>query len=73
MPYMTGADLLEWCREKRLHFPVIFVTANLDLLPSEMIALNDCCAALLNKPVGMFELLHAITSAEVRDHNLHCT
>lgn len=73
MPYMTGVELISWCREKRLHFPVIFITANVDLLPAETMALSDCCAALLNKPVGMFDLLSAITNAEARDHTLHCT
>lgn len=63
MPYMSGVELLEWCRIKKLHFPVIFITANVDLLPKEEMALSDCCAELLNKPVGMFELLDAITKA----------
>ncbi len=73
MPHMTGVELIYWCREKKLHFPVIFITANVDLLPHETLALSDCCAALLNKPIGIDELMTAIANAEVRYHHFHCT
>lgn len=72
MPHMSGVDLLNWCREKKLHFPVIFITANVDLLPVERFALSDCCAALLSKPIGIEDILTAISQAEKRDHRSHC-
>ena len=72
MPFMNGVDLVEWCRQRSLHFPVIYITANVDLLPREQLALSDCCASLLNKPVGIEDLMRAIESAEGREHALHC-
>lgn len=72
MPRMNGAELLEWCRVHKLHFPVIFITANANLMPSENLALDDCCAALLPKPIDIEQLMGAINDAKKRHHNEHC-
>lgn len=72
MPKMDGAQLLHWCREKKLHFPIIFITANRELFPEEVLALNDCCAALLNKPLSLESLFKEIVKAEEREHLRNC-
>jgi DNA-binding response OmpR family regulator len=72
MPRLNGVELLNWVRSKGLHIPVIFVTANVELIPEEINALGDCCAELLYKPLGMEELFKAIADAQVRSHNRDC-
>ena len=72
MPRMDGAQLLAWCRQKDLHFPVIFITANVELLPHDKVALSDCCAALLRKPVSIDVLIEAIKAADLRNHYRLC-
>lgn len=72
MPRMDGTQLLIWCRKNCFHFPVIFITANDELLPIDHVALKDCCASLLKKPVGLDVLLRAIEAAKAREHNFHC-
>lgn len=72
MPKMNGAELLQWCRQNEIHFPVIFVTGNPELLPIERMALKDCCAALLQKPVELNTILIAVEDAKVRNHHRHC-
>ena len=72
MPNMNGSDLLKWCRENDQHFPVIFITGNPELLPEEKLALGDCCAALLSKPVYVDQLLKAIEEARARNHQWMC-
>ncbi|MBA2404162.1 MAG: response regulator [Bdellovibrionales bacterium] len=72
MPRMDGSELLEWCRKSKIHFPVIFLTANTELLPKEKLSLEDCCAAVLQKPAGLDDILQAIRDAQVRNHNLMC-
>lgn len=72
MPRMNGVDLLKWCREHEIHFPVIFITANRELFDKEQVALKDCCAALLRKPIGIDELLQAVDEAMARAHKRDC-
>ncbi len=72
MPNMNGAELLQWCRDNNIHFPVIFITGNPELLPIEKIALKDCCAALLSKPVALEKILVAIEDAKKRNHQRLC-
>ncbi|MGZ3696101.1 MAG: response regulator [Bdellovibrionota bacterium] len=66
MPHMDGAQLLQWCRDHKIHFPVIFLTANASLLQKENLVLSGHRAALLRKPVNLEELLSAIEAAEQR-------
>lgn len=72
MPHMDGPELLNWCRNNDIHFPVIFVTGNLELLPKEKVALKDCCAGILRKPLAFNELLIAIDDARNRNHHREC-
>lgn len=72
LPRMDGTQLLFWCRKNGLHFPVIFMTANEELLPLDNAALKDCCVSLLEKPVGLDTLLSAVEAAKLRNHNFHC-
>lgn len=72
MPNMDGSELINWCRENKYHFPVIFITGNPELLPKEQFALGDCCADLLSKPLAVVELFKAINSARVRNHHWMC-
>ncbi len=71
MPNINGAELLGWCRKNAIHFPVIFITADRELLHFEKIALSDCCAVLLRKPIHVVELLTAISDSQIRNHNRH--
>lgn len=72
MPNMDGTQLLEWCRKSSIHLPVIFITASSELLPSDNLALQDCCVAVLHKPFNFQEILVAIDAAKLRNHNLNC-
>jgi CheY-like chemotaxis protein len=72
MPKMNGVELLRWCRERDIHFPVIFITANVELLPEEDLALNDCCAAVIHKPFCYEEVVQAVIDAKQRNHNRDC-
>jgi DNA-binding response OmpR family regulator len=69
---MNGVELLNWCRNEEIYLPVIFITANLELLPDEKLALKDCCSALMQKPIDFDELLLAIESAKKRNHDRDC-
>ncbi len=60
MPEMDGVELLSWCREAELRFPVIFITANSDVLPKELISLKGCAATVIKKPMEITALLFAI-------------
>lgn len=72
MPVSSGVDLLNWCRKHRIHYPVIFTTAEVVLLPSEELALKDCCTTLLKKPVDPILLSAALDASDRYEHHLHC-
>jgi DNA-binding response OmpR family regulator len=72
MPRLDGVGLLEWCRNNGRHLPVIFITANRELFPTERLALSDCCAELLRKPIHIDELLSAVEAASKREHRRDC-
>lgn len=72
MPNMDGALLLFWCRQTGRHMPVIFISGNRSRLPIEDLALQDCCASLLYKPVAFDDLLRAIEHAKSRNHEYEC-
>ena len=63
MPHLTGHDLLFWCRENNYSLPVIFLTASLDKIPVEELALKDSRSSILYKPVGIETLVRAIDRA----------
>jgi DNA-binding response OmpR family regulator len=72
LPRMDGVELLNWCRKENLHFPVIFFSANADLVDREKIALQDCCATLMMKPFQLTTLQTALRAADTRDHHADC-
>lgn len=72
MPKLDGVELLKKCRENKIHIPVIFQSADADLAPREQIALADCCATLMFKPVNHQIFLAAIGAADNRTHHIDC-
>jgi len=72
MPKFDGVELLQRCRENGIHIPVIFQSSDADLAPREQIALADCCATLMFKPVNSKVLIAALGAADNRSHHLDC-
>lgn len=72
MPGMDGAELLFWCRKNNIKTPFVFVTGAPDRLPKQMLALEDCCSAMIEKPIDLTLLLDAIASALERSHEFDC-
>lgn len=72
MPKLDGVDLLKKCREAGIHIPVIFQSSDADMAPREQIALADCCATLMYKPINRSVLLAALGAADNRTHHLDC-
>ena len=72
MPKMDGIELLKWCRTREVHIPVIFISANAHLMKKEEIALEDCCATLLKKPLNLEIFEEAIYSAMLNIHHPNC-
>lgn len=72
MPKMDGIQLLAWCRTRNMHLPVIFFSANADLIPIEKIALLDCCAFLMKKPINVEALVNALKAADQLIHDPNC-
>lgn len=72
MPRVDGVQLLAWCREQKFHFPVIFLSANANLIDAEQVALGDCCATLMYKPFNLDALEAALDSATRLIHHAHC-
>ncbi len=72
MPHVNGVEILDWCRSKEIYTPVIFTTADKALFPVEKIALGDCCATLLSKPVNFKIFRAAVEAADRFDHHEFC-
>ena len=72
MPKMDGVELLKKCRENKIHIPVIFQSSDANLATHEQIALADCCATLMFKPVNHQIFLAALGAADNRSHHLDC-
>ena len=72
MPELDGAHLLFWCRERKLHLPVIFVSATVDRTPEEELVLKDCCTSMIHKPFSVEVLLEEIRKASKRNHEFEC-
>lgn len=72
MPILDGVQLLEKCRQNGIHIPVIFHSANADLARREQIALADCCATLMYKPINHEVFMAALGAADNRSHHLNC-
>jgi CheY-like chemotaxis protein len=72
MPRLDGVGLLDWCRTHGIHVPVIFVSASANLIKKEQVALNDCCATLMSKPINLDVFIAAIGAADSRSHHKDC-
>lgn len=72
LPGMDGVELLNECRSRHLHVPVILLSARVELVPREKVALEDCCATLMQKPVNLAILKQALQAADARVHHADC-
>jgi DNA-binding response OmpR family regulator len=63
MPNTDGPALLRWCREKRIHLPVILLSASRIAFDREELSLDGRSATHLHKPVNMDELLSAVNAS----------
>lgn len=72
MPEMDGVDFLRWCRDHDIHVPVVFLSASQEMIEREKIALGDCCATRLSKPINFKILAAALDAAERHDHHRDC-
>ena len=72
MPIMDGLDLLRHCRERKYHFPVIFISANLAQVDRERIALEDCCATMITKPMDLEIFEKVIQNSLAKIHHVDC-
>lgn len=72
MQGMDGVELLKWCRANSIHIPVIFLSAHADLVKREQIALEDCCATLMFKPINFEVFTAALGAADSRSHHKDC-
>ena len=72
MPVMNGVELLDWCRKNSVHIPVIFMSTDVHLIAPEQVALHDCCATLLLKPIDDHIFRAALKAADERTHHENC-
>jgi len=72
IPIMSGVELLNWCRTRKIYSPVIFTTNDGKLLTEEEEALGDCCATLLKKPIDTKLLNAALDAADRFEHHRDC-
>ncbi|MBC7658560.1 MAG: response regulator, partial [Chitinophagaceae bacterium] len=72
MPKVDGIELLHWCRAHDILCPVIFTTAEDNIFAREELALGDCCATLMRKPVDARLLQAALEAADRFDHHRDC-
>lgn len=72
LPHKNGVELLHWCRGNDIHVPVIFTSIDEKRLRSEEVALADCCATLMKKPLNLKTLSEAVVAADQRTHHDNC-
>jgi DNA-binding response OmpR family regulator len=72
MPEMDGLELLEWCRSRGRFMPVVFMSATEQVFGREELALGDCCATRLAKPINFQILAAALEAAERHEHHRDC-
>lgn len=68
----TGVELLHWCRSNDIHVPVLFMSQHDELLKAEEVALADCCATMMRKPLNFRVLTQAVKDADERSHRIDC-
>jgi DNA-binding NtrC family response regulator len=67
MPRMTGMDLLKWCRQKALYFPVICISANTEFLKSDQLYKDMKLNYVIKKPLELDKIFFAIE--DLRAHS----
>ena len=72
MPRLDGIGLLNWCRKNGYHSPVIFISADAPSIDREKIALQDCCASLIKKPIDLDLFDQALKASLAREHHKNC-
>ena len=72
LPGMSGVELLDTCRGRHLHLPVIFLSGRAERVPREQVALEDCCATLMRKPANARVFEQALYAADARVHHADC-
>lgn len=63
MPKLGGRALLDWCKEQGINLPVIFTSANTEMLKEEKSKVEETHAAILPKPMDIADILNAVNSA----------
>lgn len=53
MPGLNGMELLSWCNEEKITSPMIFMTAETNLIREESSALSDAHAIIVQKPLNL--------------------
>lgn len=53
MPGLNGVELLAWCNEEKINLPMIFMTAETNLIPEESSALSKAHAIIVQKPLNL--------------------
>lgn len=53
MPGLNGIELLAWCNKEKINSPMIFMTAETNLIPEESSALSNSHAIIVQKPLNL--------------------
>jgi DNA-binding NtrC family response regulator len=60
MPGLNGLELLAWCNEEKINSPMIFMTAETNLIPEESAALSNSQAIIIQKPLNLVLFFNSI-------------
>jgi DNA-binding NtrC family response regulator len=60
MPGLNGVELLAWCIEEKITSPMIFMTAETNLIPEESSALSEAHAIIVQKPLNLVYFFSSI-------------
>jgi DNA-binding NtrC family response regulator len=60
MPGLNGLELLAWCNEEKIKSPMIFMTAETNLIPEESAALSNSQAIIIQKPLNLVLFFNSI-------------
>lgn len=60
MPGLNGVQLLAWCNQENIATPMIFMTAESRLIPTEAAALAEAHAIIIEKPLKLDHFFSSI-------------
>jgi len=72
LPGEDARDLLRRCRSRGLHLPAIFVVDERVRDDEAALAIDDCCATLLARPIDLDTFERAVYAADARRHHVDC-